>query len=325
MRTITQRLALALTALGAATSTALAQAWPDKPVKIIVPFAAGGGTDLIARLAAKSLTARLGQSVYVENRGGANGIVGLQALKQSAPDGYTFAVATDGPLVVNHGLYKEKLSYDSNKDWTTVHMLNKFVAMLVVNPKVPVKNVKELIDYANANPGKLNYSSGGIGNFSHLGVELFMAATGTKMVHVPFTGVGPGMQALIAGDVELMYNNVATVQQGVAAGQIRGLGIGETKRLPELPDVAAVAETVPGFEYAAWTGIIGPQGVPKAIVDRLAKETAGLLADPEMVATFKKQSMVAIMKGPAEFAEHIRTEIVKWNKVIGDAGITIAK
>ncbi len=323
MRIATTVLCMAMVAVPMAP--AAAQTWPDKPVKIIVPFAAGGGTDLIARLAAKSLTARLGQSVYVENRGGANGIVGLQALKQAAPDGYTLAVATDGPLVVNHGLYKEKLPYDSNKDWTTVHMLNKFVAMLVVHPSVPAKSVKELIDYNKANPGKLNYSSGGVGNFSHLGVELFMAATGTKMVHVPFTGVGPGTQALIAGDVQLMYNNVATVQQGVAAGQIRGLGIGELKRLPELPDVPAVAESVPGFEYAAWTGIIGPQGIPKAIVDRLAKETAGLLADPEMASTFQKQSMVAIMKGPAEFAEHIRTEIVKWNKVIGDAGIKIAQ
>lgn len=321
---VTKSLLLAAVTVVAAMP-AVAQTWPDKPVKIIVPFAAGGGTDLIARLAAKSLTARLGQSVYVENRGGANGIVGLQGLKQSAPDGYTFAVATDGPLVVNHGLYKEKLPYDSRKDWTTVHMLNKFVAMLVVHPSVPVKSVKELIDYNKANPGKLNYSSGGIGNFSHLGVELFMAATGTKMVHVPFTGVGPGTQALIAGDVQLMYNNVATVQQGVAAGQIRGLGVGELKRLPDLPDVPAVAETVPGFEYAAWTGIIGPQGVPKAIVDRLARETAGLLTDPEMVSTFKKQSMVAIMKGPAEFADYIRTEIDKWNKVIADAGIKIAQ
>lgn len=314
-----------LMAATAVAPTALAQTWPEKPIKLIVPFAAGGGTDLVARLAAKALTARLGQSVYVENRGGANGIVGLQALKQSAPDGYTLAVATDGPLVVNHGLYRDKLPYDSTKDWTTVHMLNKFVAMLVVHPSVPVKSVKELIDYARANPGKLNYSSGGIGNFSHLGVELFMAATGTKMVHVPFTGVGPGTQALIAGDVQVMYNNVATVQQGVAAGQIRGLGVGELKRLSELPDIPAVAETVPGFEYAAWTGIIGPQGLPKAIVDRVARETAAVLTDPEMVSTFNKQSMIAIMKGPAEFAEHIRSEIVKWNKVIGDAGIKIAQ
>jgi tripartite-type tricarboxylate transporter receptor subunit TctC len=321
--TITSLLGLA--AFAVSVNSAAAQTWPDKPIKVIVPFAAGGGTDLMARLAAKSLTARLGQSVYVENRGGANGIVGLQALKQSAPDGYTLAVATDGPLVVNHGLYKEKLPYDSTKDWSTVHMLNKFVAMLVVHPSVPVKSVKELIDYAKANPGKLNYSSGGIGNFSHLGVELFMAATGTKMVHVPFTGVGPGMQALIAGDVQVMYNNVATVQQAVAAGQIRGLGIGEPKRLPDLSDTPVLAETVPNFEYAAWTGIIGPQGVPKAIVDRLAKETAAMLSDPEMVSTFQKQSMVAIMKGPAEFSEHIRTEIVKWNKVIGDAGIKIAQ
>ena len=319
---------LTLTAVAAAsiaTPAALAQGWPDKPIKMIVPFAAGGGTDFVARLAAKHLTARLGQSVYVENRGGANGIVGLQALKQSPPDGYTIEVASDGPLVINHGLYKEKLPYDSTKDWTPVHMLNKFVGLIVINPKVPAKTVKELIDYAKANPGKLNYSSGGIGNFSHLGVELFTQATGTRMVHVPFTGVGPGTQALIAGDVQVMFNNVATALQGMETGQLRGLGIGETARLKDLPDLPTIAETVPGYEMAAWTGIIGPAGLPKAVVDRLAKETAALLDDPEVVNLFAKQHMIAIRKGPAAFTQHIKDDLVKWNKVIESAGIKLAK
>jgi len=312
-------------ALSLVSQAAYAQTWPDKPIRIIVPFAAGGGTDLVARIAAKQLTGRLGQSVYVENRGGANGIVGLQSLRQSAPDGYTFAVATDGPLVINHGLYKEKLPYDSTKDFTPIHMLNKFVALIVVHPSVPANSIKELIDYAKANPGKLNYSSGGIGNFSHLGIELFTQATGTKMVHVPFTGVGPGAQALIAGDVQVMFNNVATVQQSMEAGQLRGLGIGEAQRLKALPDLPTVAETVPGYEMAPWTGIIGPVGLPQAIIDRIAKETAELLDDREVVELFAKQQMIAIRKGPAAFAQHIRDELTKWDKVIESAGIKLAQ
>lgn len=315
----------AVLALTFAPSLASAQAWPDKPIKMIVPFAAGGGTDLAARLAAKHIGAGIGQSVVVENRGGANGIVGLQALKQSAPDGYTIAMASDGPLVINHGLYKEKLPYDSTKDWAPIHMFNKFVGLIVVHPSVPVKSIKELIAYAKANPGKLNYSSAGIGNFSHLGIELFMQATGTKFVHVPFTGVGPGTQALIAGDVQIMFNNVATALQGIEAGQLRGLGIGELKSLPDLPNLPAVAETVPGYEMAAWTGIIGPAGMPKAIVDRLAKETAAALDHPEVKSFFGKQHMVAIRKGPEEFGSTLRAEVAKWNKILETAGIKITK
>ena len=325
MAGVTKRMLSALAVVAATASSAWAQAWPDKPVKMIVPFAAGGGTDFAARLAAKHLSTRLGQSVYVENRGGANGIVGLQALKQAQPDGYTIATASDGPLVINHGLYKEKLPYDTMKDFTAVHMLNKFVGLIVINPKVPAKTIKELIDYAKANPGKLNYSSGGIGNFSHLGVELFTQATGTKMVHVPFTGVGPGTQALIAGDVQVMFNNVATALQGIEAGQLRGLGIGETQRLKDLPDLPAIAETVPGYEMAAWTGIIGPAGLPQPVIDRLAKAMADLLDDPEVVGLFGKQHMVAIRKGPAAFTQHIKEDLVKWNKVIDSAGIKLAQ
>ena len=300
-------------------------AWPDKPVKMIVPFAAGGGTDLAARLAAKHLTTRLGQSVFVENRGGANGILGLQALKQSAPDGYTIATASDGPLVINPGLYKDKLTYDSTKDFTPVHTFNKFVGMIVVHPSLPVKSIKDLVDYAKANPGKLNYSTAGIGNFSHMGIELFMAGTGTKMVHVPFTGVGPGAQALLQGDVHLMFNNVASVLQQVEAGQLRALGVGEPRRLPDMPELPAIAETVPGYEMAAWTGIIGPAGLPKDIVDKLAKATEESLKDPEVVAFFAKQQMVALFKGPDQFAAHIRNDLAKWNKVIEDAGIKLAQ
>ena len=325
MTTRIARLIAALAALSLSPTFAAAQTYPDKPVKMIVPFAAGGGTDMIARLMAKHLTARLGQSVIVENRGGANGIVGLQALKSAAPDGYTIAVASDGPLVMNHGLYKEKLPYDSRKDFTPIAMMIKFTGMFVANPSVKARNMAELIALAKAEPGKLNYSSGGIGNFSHMGVELLMSATGTKMVHVPFTGVGPGMQALIAGDVQLMFNNVATVMPSIEAKQLVGLGVGEPQRLKDLPDLPAVAETVPGFEMAAWTGVVAPPALPAAIKDRLAKETLAVLADPEFVGFVTKQQIVPRPLGPDAFAKHIADEIVKWNKVIETAGIKIAQ
>ena len=328
-------IALALVALVASPAVTAAQtssekttsdrAWPDKPVKMIVPFAAGGGTDFIARLVAKHLSSRLGQSVFVENRGGANGIVGLQAIKQAPPDGYTIATASDGPLVMNHGLYKDKLPYDSRKDFAHISLMIKFTGMIVVHPSVPARNIKELIAYAKANPGKLDYSTAGIGNFSHMGVELFMAATGTRMVHVPFTGVGPGTQALIAGDVKLMFNNVATVLQAIEAKQLVGLGVGEPQRLKALPDLPAIAEDVPGYEMAAWTGVIGPAGLPRSIVDRLAKEVHASLADPEMVGIMDKQQIVPQPLGPDAFGKYIADQIVKWNKVIDDAGIKIAQ
>jgi tripartite-type tricarboxylate transporter receptor subunit TctC len=221
-------------AVGQTSTPPSAQTWPQRPIRMICPFPAGGGTDFIARLAAKHLSDRLGQQVYVENRGGANGAIGLQALMQSDPDGYTIGAISDGPIVANPALY-EKLAYQPLRDFIPVAMMIRYPSMLIAHPAVGVRNVV------------LTYSSGGTGNFSHLGLELLALQTGIKLLHVPYRGVGPATMALIGGDVQLMYNNVATALEHVRGGKAVPVAVGEPARLPALPDIPAVAETVPGF------------------------------------------------------------------------------
>ena len=233
-------------AVGQTSTSPSAQAWPQRPIRMICPFPAGGGTDFIARLAAKHLSDRLGQQVYVENRGGANGAIGLQALMQSDPDGYTIGAISDGPIVANPALY-EKLAYQPLRDFIPVAMMIRYPSMLIAHPAVGVRNVAELIALAKAKPGVLTYSSGGTGNFSHLGLELLALQTGIKLLHVPYRGVGPATMALIGGDVQLMYNNVATALEHVRGGKAVPVAVGEPARLPALPDIPAVAETVPGL------------------------------------------------------------------------------
>ncbi len=305
--------------LCAAPVLAAAQ-WPGKPIKMIVPFPAGGGTDMIGRLAAKHLGDRLGQPVIVDNRGGANGAIGAQAVAQSEPDGYTLGAISDTPITVNPALY-EKLAYLPLRDFVPVAMMIKFPSMLTAHPSVGVRNVADLIALAKAKPGTLNYSSGGVGNFSHLGLELLAHQAGIKLVHVPYRGVGPATAALLAGDVQLMYNNVATALEHVRSGKMVALAVGETQRLPALPDIPAVAETVPGFEQSAWVGIFAPVKTPRDIVSRISRETAGFLKDPEVAKIFEKQQIVASYRDSDDFTRYIRQETDKWDKVIKTLGI----
>ena len=310
--------ALALVCLIA--PSAAAHSWPQRSIRMIVPFPAGGGTDFIARLAAKHLSDRLGQQVYVENRGGANGAIGVQAVAQSEADGYTIGAISDTPVTVNPALY-EKLPYQPLRDLAPVAMMIRYPSMLVAHPSVPVKTVAELIALAKAKPGTLSYGSGGIGNFSHLGLELLALQTGMKLLHVPYRGVGPATQAVIAGDVQLMYNNVATALEHVRAGKLTALAIGDAQRLSALPDIPAIAETVPGFDMSPWVGIFAPARTPREIVERLTREVAGFLKEPEVQALFAQQQIIATYKTPEAFAEHIRSDMDKWAGVIRSAGI----
>jgi tripartite-type tricarboxylate transporter receptor subunit TctC len=305
-----------------APTVAAAQAWPQKPIRMIVPFAAGGGTDFIARLAAKHLSDRLGQQIYVENRGGANGALGVQAVAQADPDGYTIGAISDTPMTVNPALY-EKLPYQPLRDLIAVAPMVRYPSMLTAHPSVPIRNVAELIALAKAKPGTLSYGSGGIGNFSHLGLELLALQTGTKLLHVPYRGVGPATVALLAGDVQLMYNNAATALEHVRAGKMTPLAIGDAQRLPALPDIPTVAETVPGFEMSPWVGIFVPAKTPPEIIARLGKETAAFLQHPEVVSLFEKQQIVALTSTPDEFARKIKAEMDKWAHVIKAAGIKV--
>ncbi|MFL4977576.1 MAG: Bug family tripartite tricarboxylate transporter substrate binding protein [Xanthobacteraceae bacterium] len=310
--------ALAIACL--APAYAPAQSWPQKPVKMIVPFPAGGGTDAIARIVAKYLTQRLGQQVFVENRGGANGGIGLQALAVADPDGYTIATSSDTPLTVNPSLYS-KLPYEPLRDFVPVTTLVRFPGMLAIHPSVPVRSIAELIALAKEKPGGLTYASAGVGNFSHLAMELFSLKAGIKLLHVPYKGTGPASLALVAGDVQMGFNNVSTLFQNMQAGQVVALGVAEPKRMPDLPNVPAVAETLPGFEMAPWAGIIVPAKTPKEIVTRLSQETIAVMRDPEVVKLLTEQQLTPYSLEAPEFEKLVRQDHEKWAAVIKTAGI----
>jgi tripartite-type tricarboxylate transporter receptor subunit TctC len=316
-----RKLVTLVAALGLLCPTlAAAQTWPQKSIRMIVPFPAGGGTDFIARLAAKHLSQRLGQQVYVENRGGANGAIGLQALMQSDPDGYTISACSDTPLVVNPSLY-DKLPYSPLRDFVPVATMVRFPGMLAVHPSVPARSVAELIALAKAKPGGLAYASAGVGNFSHLAMELFSLATGVKLLHVPYKGTGPASLALIAGEVQMGFNNVQTLLQNVQSGQLAALAVAEPKRMPALPDLPAVAETVPGFEMAPWVGIIAPARTSKEVVARLSQETLAVMRDPEVVKVLTDQQVTPFAIPPEPMEQLIRKDLDKWANVIKSAGI----
>ena len=320
MRKIPSRVAAAAAVLLIATAVAAAQSWPQKPIRMIVPYPAGGGTDFIGRLAAKELTERLGQQVFVENRAGANGAIGLQALMQSDPDGYTIAASSDTPLVVNPWLY-EKLPYQPLRDFVPVATLVRFPGMLAVHPSLPAHSVAELIALAKAKPGSLAYASAGVGNFSHLAMELFALAAGVKLLHVPYKGTGPASLALIGGEVQMGFNNVQTLLQNVRAGQLRPLAVAEPQRLAILPDVPTVAETVPGFAMAPWVGIIVPARTPDDIVNRLAHASLAVMSDPAVIRLLTDQQVTPMATSTQEFEQLIRSDLERWANVIKTAGI----
>jgi tripartite-type tricarboxylate transporter receptor subunit TctC len=320
MRTNFKTLAVILMLACALPAAAHGQAWPQRPIKMIVPFPAGGGTDFIGRLAAKHLSEKLGQQLVVENRGGANGAIGLTALMTADPDGYTIATSSDTPLVVNPWLY-DKLPYSALRDFLPVATLVRFPGMLAAHPSFPARSVAELIALAKEKPGAITYASAGVGNFSHLAMELFSLATGVKMLHVPYKGTGPASLALIGGEVQIGFNNVQTLLQNAKAGQLRPLAVAEPQRVPVLPDVPTVAETVPGFTMAPWVGIVVPVKTPKEIVAQLSEAAIAVMRDPEVVKLLNEQQVTPMAMGLQEFEALIRSDLDRWEKVIKSAGI----
>ncbi len=313
--------ALGLLVMTAAPSTA--QDWPNKQtIHMIVPFPAGGGTDVVARIVAKYLQERLHQTIVIENRGGANGQIGLTALKQSTPDGYTIEVTSDTPMTVNPWIYK-KLPYDPLKDFIPVTSLIRLPSMLAVHPSVPARTVAEFIALAKSKPDGLTFGSAGVGNFSHLEMELFSLAAGIKLVHVPYKGTGPLGLAMIGGEVQSGFNNVSTLLPYTQSGKLIPLGVAEPKRMPELPDIPAIAETLPGFEMAPWVGLVVPAGTPKSIVDKLAQETIAVMHDPVVVKQFDDQQLKVMVLEGDKFADLIRKDLEKWGKVTKAANIAM--
>jgi len=293
---------------------------PSRPIKMICPYPAGGGTDQIARIVALQLSKRLGQQVVVENRGGANGGLGAQEVMRAPPDGYTLGAISDSPMTVNPWMY-EKLAYRPLQDFIAVARVNHFPSLVVANPATGIKTISDLIKVAKEKPGTLNYSSGGVGNFSHLGLAVVSFKTGINIVHVPYKGVGPATQAVLAGDVQLMYNNFATALPHVEAGKLNALAVGGTERLPDYPNIPTVAETIPGFDVTPWVGVFAPAGTPKEIVTRLSKEVEALVNDPETVKIFKANQIKAAYLDTEPFTKQIEKETDGWEAVIKTLGI----
>ena len=300
-----------------------AQTWPSRTIRLIVPFPPGGGNDVIARAVAQKLGERLGQQVVVDNRAGANGIVGLQALMQSAPDGHTIAVGAAGPLAVNPALY-DKLPYDPLKDFAPITNMVNFPLLLVTHPSVPAKTTRELVALAKAKPGTLYYSSPGSGNSGHLAGELFNSVAGVKTVHVPYKGQGPALADLLTGQVQMLYSSIPSVLPHVKQGQLNAIAVGSAKRVPSLPDIPTIAESgVPGYEAYSWVGMIAPAGTPKDIITRLNREIVDILKQKDVADKLNGQGALPVGDTPEQFGAYIKAEMEKWGAVVRAANIKV--
>jgi tripartite-type tricarboxylate transporter receptor subunit TctC len=312
---------LALVVAASACASASAQAYPNRPIRFIIPYAVGGGTDILGRLVAQRLTERLGQQVLVDNRPGAGSIIGSELLVKSSPDGYTIMTAN-----IAHGanpyLHK-KLPYDPIKDFVPVTLMAVLPSLLVVHPSVPPRSVTDFIAYLKANPGKLSYGTAGIGSANHLTMALFQVTTKTDIVHVVYKGGGPAMQDLLGGQVQAMFITVPPALPQVKAGKLIALGISGDKRSQALPHVPTVIEAgLPGFEVYEWQGIMLPAGTPAAIVERLNREFVAVLEIPEVRERIAALGALPVGSSPTQFAEHVRKELALWKRVIAAAGIT---
>ena len=311
----------ALVALLAA-SPAAAQTWPQKPVKLVVPFAPGGSNDIMARLVGQKLSERLGQQFIVDNRPGASGIIGTDAAAKSEPDGYTVLMMSL-TLAVNPSLYA-KLPYDTEKDLVPVSLVASAPLMLVVHPSLPAPSVKEFIAYARAQPDKLNFGSGGAGTTPHLAGELLKSMAGLKVTHVPYKGGGPALADLVGGQIQFMLENIPSTLPFVKGGKLRALAVTALKRSPLVSDLPTLDESgLKGFEIVGWNGFFVPAGTPPAIASKLHAEVVKVLALPEVKDRLAGLGADPVGSSPDEFAAFLRAEMRKWAKLVKDAGIKV--
>ena len=319
MLTLGRILAAAFLALVAGSATA--QNYPAKPVRIIVPFAPGGGSDFIGRFIAQRLTDSFGKQVIVENKPGAGGVLGIEQGVKAAPDGYTLVLIASS-YTVNPAIYK--LSFDPVADITPIIQLSQGPLLVVVRPSLPVKSVKELIALAKSKPGQVNFASSGQGSVIHLATELFDTMAGVKMNHIPYKGTGPALTDTIGGQTDVFFSSTATAMPHVQAGKLRALAVTTAKRIPALPDVPTVAEAgVPGYDVVLWHGLIGPKGMPKDIVERVNAEATKALKLKETAVQLQNDGVAPAGGTPAQFGETIRKEIGMWRKVVADAGVKV--
>ena len=310
-----------LAAVCVAASTRAAEVkYPTKPIRIIVPYPPGGSTDPTARAFGNWLADKFGVPVVIDNRPGAGATIGHGLGAKATPDGYTLLLGTSGGLVTGPA-FGTKISYDPVKDYAPVGLGVYVPFLLVIHPSVAAKSPKELIDLAKAQPGQINFGSPGAGTPNHLGMELLTAMAGAKFTHVPYKGGGPAMIDLVGGRIQALFGGIPYCQPQLSAGRIRAIGVGHPKRLRSLPDLPALAETLPGFNNTTWYGLLAPAGTPASIVNKLNAEMKSAIANAEFVKQLDALGLEAAASTPKEFGDMIRTELARWTKVIRDAGI----
>ena len=301
-------------------SNAFGQPYPSKPIRIVVPYPPGGFNDTLGRTLAAKFTEAWGQPSFVENRPGANTVIGVDHVAKSTPDGYTLLIVAF-PFAVTPSLLKD-MPYDTVKDFSPVVWAAVSPNVLVVNPALPVKSVGELIALAKAKPGSLSYASTGNGSSNHISMELFKSLAGVDIVHIPYKGSGPAVTDLLGGQVQLMFDNAPNVMPQVKAGRLRALGMSSAKRASFARDIPTVAESgVPGYEVAVWFGVVAPAGTPREIVQKLNAEVLRILAMPDVRERFVSQGVEPVGSTPEQFGEHIKSQMAKWGKVVRDAGV----
>lgn len=299
-----------------------AQTWPTRPVRLIVPFQVGGATDIAARMLAQKLSDTWGQSVVVENRGGAGGGVGASEVARATPDGYTLLFPSGSVLTANQHVYK-KMTYDPDKDFSPITNVVSGPQVLVVPINSPHKTIKELLDAARQQPGVLTFGSAGIGSQVHLAAENFVFTAKVDAVHVPYKGESPALAGLVGGETSFMLANLAGAMSYIQSGRLRALGVTSAQSVAQLPDVPPVARTLPGFENAGWFGLVAPAGTPREVIDKVYRDTRKALDDTQMRARFYAQGMVTVGNTPEEMARAIKEESARWAVVVRDRKITV--
>jgi tripartite-type tricarboxylate transporter receptor subunit TctC len=316
------RVLVAVAALAAGQAQAqAAENYPNKPIRLVVGFPPGGAADILGRIAAQQLTAALGQQVVVDNRGGAGGLIATEIAVKAAPDGYTL-LFTSIPHVINPHLYR-KVNYDAIRDFTPVIQFVAVPLMMASHASLPANSVKELIAYAKAHPGQINYASAGSGSSSHLAMELFKTMAGVDLVHIPYKGTGPLLADLIAGQVKLTIASAVPLAPPVKSGRLRGLAVTSPTRSAAFPDLPAVAETVPGYEVVNWFGILAPSGTPQVVVARVNAALGKALRSPDLVRTLNARGADAAGGTPEAFGKVIKADFAKWGKVVKESGARV--
>jgi tripartite-type tricarboxylate transporter receptor subunit TctC len=296
--------------------------WPQRQVTIVVPFAAGGSADLIARILQQHLQAKTGVPIVVENKSGAGGSIGAAFVAKAPADGYTLLLGTVSTNAINAFLYS-RLSFDVGRDFQAVSLLVRFPNILIVNPRVPVKTTPELIAYLKAHDGQLNYGSSGIGTSSHLSVVMFELATGTKMTHIPFRSTAEEVNNMIGGQIDLAIDSMTTIWPFAVAGSVRALAVSTPQRAASAPDLPTIGETLPGYEATAWQGLFAPAGTPRATIDAIAAQLDQIWKSPDVIKALQTVGAEPVTTTPDEFTAYTRTERAKWGEVVRAAGVKI--